>query len=443
MPCLQDRARPALSLVALDPIADTLAEPHSYGFRLARATADAIDQGQRGLSQSASAQWSFEGDLRACFDSWSHDWVVAHRPRDQAILRPWLQAGFMAKHLLAPTETGVPPGGVLSPVLMHLALTGLESHITRALPTLPGTHRTPVHGIRCADDGIITGSSKGVLEQAVQPLVKQLLAERGLTLSREKTRVTHLAAGWDLLGTRGRKERGKLLGTPAKKHVRSFLDTSRGIVKRHQQALTGNWIRPLHSVLRGWAPSHQHGASQRPCATVDQQSFPRRWQGARRRHPRHARPWIRDNSFRAEDGNHWVCFGHGTPPQGTPKDVRLCRAASVPIRRHTKIKGAAHPYDPQWEPSFEARLGVRLAHNRHGRRYLLRLWKEQDGRCAVGHQRLTQLTGWHSHHVVWRTPGGSAHAANRVLLHPNCHAQVHSQGVTGVKPRPSQGVGKA
>jgi RNA-directed DNA polymerase len=123
--------------------------------------------------------------------------------------------------------------------------------------------------------------------------------------------------------------------------------------------------------------------------------------------------------------------------------VRLFRASSVPIRRHTKIKGDANPYDPQWEPYFEARLGVRMVHNLQGRRYLIRLWKEQDGRCAVCQQRITQLSGWHSHHLVWRTHGGSDRTENRVLLHPNCHAQVHNQGLTVVKPRPSQGVGKA
>jgi len=86
-----------------------------------------------------------------------------------------------------------------------------------------------------------------------------------------------------------------------------------------------------------------------------------------------------------------------------------------------------------------------MARNLKGRRQLLRLWKEQDGLCVVCHQRITQLTGWHSHHLVWRTHGGSDRAENRVLLHPNCHAHahVHSQGLTVVKPRPLPGVGKA
>jgi RNA-directed DNA polymerase len=373
----------------------------------------------------------------------SHDWLVTHIPLDKAILRKWLQAGFMDQHLLLPTETGVPQGGVISPVIMNLALTGLERHITSAFPTFQGTHRTKVHVIRFADDFIITGSAKDFLEQEVQPLVEQFLAERGLALSREKTRVTHIEEGFDFLGTRVRKYRGKLLCTPAKKNVRSFLDTIRGIVKRHKQALTGNLIMQLNPVIRGWAQYHQHGASKRTFAKVDHQVFTLLWQWARRRHPRKSRHWIRDKYFRTEDGNNWVFFGHVTRPNGTPQDVRLFRASSVPIRRHTKIKGEANPYDPQWEPYFEARLGVRMAHNLRGRRHLIRLWKEQDGLCAVCQQRITHLTGWHSHHLVWRTHGGSDRTENRVLLHPNCHAQVHSQGLTVVKPRPSQGVGKA
>jgi RNA-directed DNA polymerase len=349
----------------------------------------------------------------------------------------------MDKHVLYATEAGVPQGGVASPVIMTLALNGLERHIKQAFPTFQGHTRTKVQVSRFADDCIVTGRSKAFLEQEVQPLVEQFLAERGLTLSDEKTRVTHIEDGFDCLGTQGRKHQGKLLCTPAKKNVRHFLDTIRGLVKRHKQAMTGNLIRQLNPGMRGWAQSHQHGASQRTFAKGDHQVFPRRWQWARRRHPRKSRHWMREKYFRSENGNNWVFFGHVTRPNGTQEDVRLFRASSVPIRRHTKIQGEAKPYAPQWEPDFAARLGIRMAHNLKGRRYLLRLWKEQDGLGAVCHQRMTPLSGWQSQHIVWRTHGGPDSAENRVLLHPNCHAQVHSQGVTGVKPRPHEGVGKA
>jgi len=297
--------------------------------------------------------------------------------------------------------------------------------------------------IRFADDFIVTGRSKAFMEDEVRPRVEQFLAERGLALSRQKTRVTHIEDGLDFLGTHVRTYRGKLLCTPAKKNVQAFLDTIRGIVKRHKQAITGNLIRQLNPVIRGWAQYHQHGASKRTFAPVDHHIFTLLWQWARRRHPQQSRHWIRDQYFRSEEGNNWVFCGHITRANGTPQAVRLFRASSVPIRRHTKITGEANPYDPQWEPYFEARWGVRMAHNLKRRRHLLRLWKEQDGLCAVCHQRITKLTGWHSHHLVWRTHGGADRAENRVLLHPNCHAQVHSHGLTVVKPRPQSGVGKA
>jgi RNA-directed DNA polymerase len=269
------------------------------------------------------------------------------------------------------------------------------------------------------------------------------LAERGLTLSHEKTRVTHIEDGFDFLGTHVRKYRGKLLCTPAKKNVHAFLDTIRGVVKGNKQATTGNLIMQLNPIIRGWAQYHQHGASKRTFVKVDHEIFTLLWQWARRRHPHKSRHWIRDKYFRTEGENNWVFFGHVIGSKGSLRDVCLFRASSVPIRRHTKIKGEANPYDPQWEPYFEARQGVRMARHLKGRRQLLRLWKEQDGLCVVCHQHITQLTGWHSHHLVWRTHGGSDRAENRVLLHPNCHAQVHSQRLTVVKPRPQPGVGKA
>jgi RNA-directed DNA polymerase len=95
---------------------------------------------------------------------------------DQAILRKWLQAGFMDKHVLYPTEAGVPHGGVVSPVIMHLALNGLERHITAAFPTFQGGARMKVHAIRFADAFISTGRSKAFLEEAVRPLVASFLA---------------------------------------------------------------------------------------------------------------------------------------------------------------------------------------------------------------------------------------------------------------------------
>jgi RNA-directed DNA polymerase len=433
----------ALHRLGRDPIAETLAEPNAYGFRLERSTADAIDQGPRVLSRRWSAQWLVEGDLRACCDRISHDGLMAPMPMDTAMLKQWLGAGCMDKDVLSPTAAGVPQGGIASPACMTLTLNGLEQYITGAFPRYQGHQRTKVQVRRFADDFIITGTPSAVLEQEVSPLVEQFLAERGRELSRAKPRITSIEDGVDVLGTHVRKYNGKWLCTPAQKNVHAFRETVRTLVKRHQQATAGQLILQRKPVIRGGAQYHQHGASQRTFAQVDQQIFPRLWQWARRRHPKQARWWIKDKYFRSENGNTWVFFGPVLHAKDTGQDVRLVRATSVPIRRHTKIQGEANPYDPQWEPYFAARWGLRMAQKLRGRRPLLRLWKEQQGLCAVCHQCITQLTGWHSHHMVWRAHGGSDRAENRVLLHPICHAQVHSQGLIVGKPRPQAGVGKA
>jgi RNA-directed DNA polymerase len=131
---LADRAMQALYLLALDPIAETTADPNSYGFRTERSTADAIDQCHTVLARKGGARWILEGDIRSCFNRISHTWLEAHIPMDNAILHKWLKAGFMDKHVLYPTEEGAPQGGICSPVLANLTLDGLEQALRDKYP---------------------------------------------------------------------------------------------------------------------------------------------------------------------------------------------------------------------------------------------------------------------------------------------------------------------
>ena len=86
IPTMKDRAMQALYLLALDPIAECNADPNSYGFRSERSTADAITQCHTVLSNRAGAEWVLEGDIKACFDRISHDWLLTHVPMDKIIL---------------------------------------------------------------------------------------------------------------------------------------------------------------------------------------------------------------------------------------------------------------------------------------------------------------------------------------------------------------------
>src|SRR5947208_15585919 len=128
------RAMQALYLLDLDPIAETVADPNSYGFRPQRSTADAIEQCFIVLGKRISPQWILEGDIKGCFDAISHTWLLTHIPMEKAMLKKWLKAGFMEQNVLYPTEAGTPQGGICSPVLANIALDGLEQVLREKYP---------------------------------------------------------------------------------------------------------------------------------------------------------------------------------------------------------------------------------------------------------------------------------------------------------------------
>ena len=222
IPTMRDRARQALHLLALDPIAETQADPNSYGFRPGRSAADAIGQCYCVLSHKTSAPWVLEGDIKACFDGISHDWLLAKIPMDKAILQSWLKAGYVAEDKWHPTEAGTPQGGIISPVLANLTLDGLERVVkARWASTKTLQCRNQVHLIRYADDFIITGRTAELLVEEVKPAVEDFLRERGLELSATKTHITHISQGFDFLGQTIRKYGGKFLTRPSTEECQS------------------------------------------------------------------------------------------------------------------------------------------------------------------------------------------------------------------------------
>ncbi|MCW3055215.1 MAG: RNA-directed polymerase [Chthonomonadales bacterium] len=439
IPTMRDRAMQALYLLALDPVAETTADPNSYGFRKERSCADAIEQCYKALVRRDCAQWILEADITACFDRISHEWLLAHVPMDKTILRKWLQAGYIDKCALYATQEGTPQGGIISPVLANLALDGLEKRLRErfSVNTRPGYK---VNFIRYADDFVVTGISRELLENEVKPLIEEFLRERGLALSPEKTRITHIEDGFDFLGQNVRKYHGKLLIQPSKKNVRTFLTALRRFVKANWSTSAGNLIGQLNPKIRGWANYHRHVVSSRTFGYVDNALYHYLWRWAKRRHNNKGHRWIWKTYFRRVGLGGWTFCGEKTTSEGETQTLYLYKASKTSIKRHTKIQNTANPYDPNWEVYLETRLGVKMAANLRGRRRLSYLWKEQNGLCPVCHEKITKLTGWHNHHIVWRSLGGSDGVENRVLLHPTCHRQVHSLKLSISKPRLATGV---
>ena len=185
IPTMFDRALQALFLLAYEPIAEVMADHHSYGFRPKRSAADAIERCFVLLAQKTSAHWILEGDIKGCFDNISHEWMFQHLCIEHKILKQWLQAGYMEKGKLFPTLAGTPQGGVISPCLANGVLDGIEAMLKSI--TKPADK---VHMVRYADDFVITGCSREILEITIKPAITEFLVEKGLTLSDEKTFIT-------------------------------------------------------------------------------------------------------------------------------------------------------------------------------------------------------------------------------------------------------------
>lgn len=429
IPTMRDRAMQALYLLALEPVAEATADRNSYGFRPGRATADARQQCYTALAQRSCAPWVLEGDIKGCFDNISHEWLLANIPMDGVILRKWLKAGYIYRRQLFPTEAGTPQGGIISPTLANMALDGLESLLEAHFgsPNTRLAQRNQVHLVRYADDFIITARSKEMLEENVKPLVTRFLQDRGLELSEEKTRVSHIDEGFDFLGWNIRKYDGKLLIKPSQKNVKAIQGKVRDIIKTNRQSMTEDLIGMLNPVIQGWANYHRVAVAKRTFKAVDHWIWQKTWRWARRRHPTKNAWWVRKKYFWTIGSRSWVLAVQAEDRHGRNRVFALAKASDTVIVRHVKIRGEANPFDPKWADYFEARLGRRISTALGGRRRLLHLWRQQGGRCLHCGDMITEATGWNVHHVVPRIAGGSDEVSNLVLLHPTCHRQLHGR----------------
>ncbi len=431
IPTMTDRAQQALYLLGLEPIMETTADPNSYGFRRERSCADALQQSFLVLSRRDSARWVLEGDICSCFDRMSHRWLETHIPMDKVILHQWLKAGYLEKDAFFATTEGTPQGGIISPALANATLDGLETTLQQHFgATQRQRSRNKVHLVRYADDFLITGTSEKLLRDEVQPLVAHFLKERGLELSHEKTKITRVEDGFDFLGQHVRRYGKKVLLKPSTKSVRALLDKVDQVLQEQGGSLcAGLLIARLNLILRGWAFYHRHASSTRTFARVDDLIFRKLWHWARRRHATKGARWVKEKYFTRRGHDDWVFHGIAVDGLGRKQPIYLYNTAQTGIRRHVKVQGKANPYDPTWECYFEERLAARMADKLCGRAAAEHLWRNQEGKCPVCEQGLTLEEGWHMHHIEWRVYGGSDALYNRMLLHANCHRQVHRRGL--------------
>lgn len=429
----------ALHLLALDPILETLSDPNSYGFRKNRSTADAMSQIFLQTCRKVSATWVLDADIEGFFDNINHKWMIENIQMDKSTLTKWLKSGVVDRQQLVATTAGTPQGGIISPALANWTLNGLETGLIAHLGAKFGKSKADklkVGVVRYADDFVVTCGSKDLLETEIRPWIESFLAVRGLRLSSAKTKVVHIDEGFDFLGWNFRKYSGKLLIKPSKKNVKTFYEKLRKTISENVAAKQENLIRLLNPMLRGWAQYHSPVVAKEAFSKMESLLFWRLRRWAMRRHPKKNDDWIRNRYWRPIELRSRVFAADVVTKNGNKGIKQLYSLPGTAIVRHKKVKCGYHPYDPQWEMYGETLRQERMLKNMSYRHESATLFVEQRGLCALCGCEMNMETGWHDHHLEYRVAGGSDALENRVLLHPNCHSQVHTNHLKVVKPVP-------
>jgi len=307
IPTTADRVVQASLKLVLEPIFETDFRPCSYGFRPKRRAQDAIAEIHYLASPNRNYEWVFEGDIEACFDRIDHAALmnrVRFRVGDKRVLglvKAFLKAGILSEEgVNRETITGTPQGGILSPLLANIALSMLDEHFAQRWEALgPAWTRAKLRRagepamrlVRYADDFVVMVAGTRDDAEALREEVSSVLAPMGLCLSEAKTRVSHIAEGFDFLGWRiqrrtWRSRTGKtaVYTYPSKKALASIKGKVRRLTRRARHRTLADLLRQLNPVLRGWCTYFRHGVSKRTFSYVDHFAFWRVVGWLRKRH---------------------------------------------------------------------------------------------------------------------------------------------------------------
>jgi RNA-directed DNA polymerase len=425
IPTIMDRCLQAMVKNALEPEWETRFEGSSYGFRPGRSTHDATAKIYNLARPNKRKKVVVDADITGAFDNICQDFIlkaIGDVP-GRALIRQWLKAGYLEDGRYHDTPTGTPQGGVISPLLLNIALHGMEA-------ALGVTHNSKgeIKGkravVRYADDFVVFCETKEDAIEVKEHILPPWLAERGLSLSPEKTRIVHLTEGFDFLGRNIKhhpcpqtsRSGYKLLIRPSKKAV---LDKVREI-RDEWLALRGHSVKEilwkLNPIIRGWADYHRKVVSSKVFSKMDHWMFRRAVRYAKHTHPKKSWKWICQRYWgrlNKERDDHWV-FGD------KHSGHYLLKFNWFKIVRHELVKGTSSPDDPDLRDYWWERQKVNANHLSGGD---IDMANDQGWICRICGMDLINGEELHRHHTVPRARGGSDARSNRELVHLYCHQQ--------------------
>ena len=441
IPVLVDRVQQARVVNALEPEWEARFEPRSYGFRPGRGCHDAIEaifHVARGASPKR--RWVLDADLAAAFDRIDHDHLLSQLGTFPArgLIADWLKAGVVENGRFTPTEEGTPQGGVVSPLLLNVALHGME-HAAGVRYQTTGVHagETAVNSpvlIRYADDLLALCHTRREAEQ-VKARLAEWLAPRGLVFNEDKTRIVCLDDGFDFLGFTVRRQSGKLLIKPSKAALRRIRERLRTELRALQGANAVMVLVRLNPIIRGWAAYYRTAVSSEAFAALDAHLWRLTYKWAKHGHANKSKHWIVSRYFGAFNRSRRDRWVFGDRDSG----AYLTKFAWTSIVRHRMVKGASSPDDPALAQYWADR-------RRRGApppmdRLSLRLLKTQAGCCPCCGDLLlhaehppqspAQWEQWvrataqalRKQSLQYRTRDGSGETSSLCLIHARCRGR--------------------
>ncbi len=261
IPCVMDRVVQQALVQRMEAIFEARFVDCSYGYRKGRAPRDAMRKVWRELQ--AGYLWIVDADLRQFFDTIDQEKLIdliAEEISDGRVLqlvRDILRSGVVEGGCWQPTLTGVPQGGVASPLWSNIFLTPFDRAMTEK-----GFRLT-----RWADDWVVVCRTRGEAQRALAYADRFLREELGVELHPDKTRIVHVRQGFEFLGYKVKRGKGyrlpekkrrvgsnpqNLYAIPREKSVKTFQEQIRHLTRRKTPVTIQEMIDRLNPVIRGW-----------------------------------------------------------------------------------------------------------------------------------------------------------------------------------------------
>jgi RNA-directed DNA polymerase len=433
IPDITNRAVQAMVLNALEPFWEAKFEDSSYGFRPKRSCQDAIARIFKLTSQGGKL-WVLDADIKGAFDNIDHDklmQLIGNFPARE-LIRQWLKAGYVEfDGSYHDTHAGTPQGGVISPLLANIALHGMEEvlGVKYRKNTRKGTGKTTyelapnsVGLVRYADDFVVLCHSKEEAE-AIRAKLVVWLKERGLELSEEKTRITHLDEGFDFLGfnirrykTLTSKKGDKLFIKPSKKSVKAIKQKLKETFRKYDGRPLEELISRVNPIIRGWCNYFRCSVASRTFDGLDNYLVQLQYRWVRRRHANKSWGWLKRYWGNYRKGAKWV-FG--------TSECYMMKPSWVLIKRHVVVQRFACWDDPALEQYWEERDAEKASDLLTVKKR--QVAKQQNFLCPECGESLNNGEELHEHHVKPRSEGGDDSLANLRILHLYCHLAKHGK----------------